>query len=379
MINNEYPPMGGGSATVNQNLLQCWANKDEFFVDLITSETSDKISAINCSNINIIQLRYTRTKNIHHSTVIDLLKFLILSLFTGVKKSLTKKYDCYFGWSTLPSGLVCFLLGKIFRKKIIIRVSGPDIPNFETRYKFIYPIISPILKFIWNNSDLIITKCNFESMNVRKLANKAHIYCIPNGTYSKILNKPHISSTLRLICVSRLIERKRIDKLIDLVKFLTDNEIDVTLSIIGTGDLENELRNKSVNLNLNHKITFHGYVPRELLVKYYENADVFILLSENEGMSVACLEALGFGMPIITSNCGGAEDIVENGFNGYIIDENNLIKAAEIITNLYKNSSILSELSKNATEKSKSLDWNKIAISYNEAITKVGKNTTHLQ
>jgi phosphatidylinositol alpha-1,6-mannosyltransferase len=371
MINNEYPPMGGGSATVNQNLLQCWANDNELIVDLITSETSKQIAEITSKNLNIIQLRHTLTKNIHHSTIIDLIQFLFLSFFAGFKKSLNTKYDCYFGWSTVPSGLVCFLLAKIFRKKIIIRVSGPDIPNFESRYRLIYPLIRPILKFIWNNSDLIITKCDYESKNVTLWANNANICCIPNGTYSKILNKPHFSSTLRLICVSRLIERKRIDKLIDLVKILTENEIDVTLSIIGTGDLEKELRNKSANLNLDYKITFHGYVPRELLVKYYENADVFILLSENEGMSIACLEALGFGMPIITSNCGGAKDIVENGYNGFIIDSNDIQSTAKIITNLFKDKSNLEFLSKNAIKKSKSLDWNKIAQLYKEVITKI--------
>lgn len=66
-------------------------------------------------------------------------------------------------------------------------------------------------------------------------------------------------------------------------------------------------------------ITYHGVVSGDEKRKLFRQCDVFILLSRNEGQPISILEAMGNGYIIITTNCGGIPDIVEDKKNGIIV------------------------------------------------------------
>jgi phosphatidylinositol alpha-1,6-mannosyltransferase len=63
-------------------------------------------------------------------------------------------------------------------------------------------------------------------------------------------------------------------------------------------------------------VQFAGYVPREQMAARYAAAHVFVLASYNEGMSVATLEAMAAGLPVVVTQTGGTAELVEDGVNG---------------------------------------------------------------
>jgi phosphatidylinositol alpha-1,6-mannosyltransferase len=63
-----------------------------------------------------------------------------------------------------------------------------------------------------------------------------------------------------------------------------------------------------------------GYVPREEIAAYYMGAHVFVLPSYNEGMSIATLEAMAAGLPVVVTCTGGTAELVEEGVNGLTFD-----------------------------------------------------------
>ena len=73
---------------------------------------------------------------------------------------------------------------------------------------------------------------------------------------------------------------------------------------------------------------FRGYVSNQDLMLEYSNNDydVFINVSSTEGIPVSIMEAMSFGIPAIASNVGGTNEIVIDGFNGFLIDSDFIVE-----------------------------------------------------
>ena len=93
------------------------------------------------------------------------------------------------------------------------------------------------------------------------------------------------------------------------------------LIVLGEGELENDLKKISSNLNIENRIFFLGY--RENVFNYLNNAKCFILTSNWEDPGFVLIEAAFSRVPIISSNCpNGPNEILENGDGGYLFKSN---------------------------------------------------------
>ena len=132
-----------------------------------------------------------------------------------------------------------------------------------------------------------------------------------------IINKPEYTSKKkeyyrRFLFIGRLSHEKNIHKLIDIFNELPE----YTLTIIGAGPLENELKTKSKS-----NIIFLGQIENFKLKDYFLTNDIFILPSIAESWGLVVEEALYFGLPVLVSERCGASELVKNSINGYIINE----------------------------------------------------------
>ncbi len=92
--------------------------------------------------------------------------------------------------------------------------------------------------------------------------------------------------------------------------------------ICGAGELEKFLKKYVERQRLCKKILFLGY--RNDMKNIYQIADIFIFPSKREGLSVALMEAMSSGLPVVCSDIRGNRDLVENGKNGFLIKQNSL-------------------------------------------------------
>ena len=97
-------------------------------------------------------------------------------------------------------------------------------------------------------------------------------------------------------------------------------EIDWHLEIYGSGYEYKNMNDMVERLNLSHKITIGHRLERKNLIEKYLNSDIFILLSKKETFGVVYIEAMACGLPVVSLECGGTEDII-NKTNGIIIRE----------------------------------------------------------
>jgi glycosyltransferase involved in cell wall biosynthesis len=102
------------------------------------------------------------------------------------------------------------------------------------------------------------------------------------------------------------------------------------LKLILTGNQPDE----SVKLalrqaNLEDAVEFVGYQTRENLIKLYQNAEVFVLSSSQEGLGISMLEALACGLPVVSTKCGGPESVITSGDNGILVANDNATALAD--------------------------------------------------
>lgn len=319
MLNNEFPPLGGGTGTVNQALLQRMAQMPDLEIDLVTSAEGTEFAEQHfAERIHIYKLPVRRF-DIHHASNRELLAYAARALSFAMRRQLARPYDLCMAWSAVPAGGTALALRRLTGLPYLVRVCGPDIPGFERRYRGLYPLLTPVIKAIWHGAETVVAKCAEEADLIHAVDSRIPVTLIPNGVDTASFRqntRPQRNFPLRLLCVARLIERKGQKHLIEAVHLLSQAGVDVRLDLIGTGDAQPAYEEQVKQSGLEDKVRFLGYVPRQWIPDHYASADVFVLASYNEGMSVATLEAMAAGLPLVVTRTGGTADLVVEGVNG---------------------------------------------------------------
>lgn len=127
------------------------------------------------------------------------------------------------------------------------------------------------------------------------------------------------SKEFRLVSCSNVVRVKRLDRLVDALGKITNKTIFWTH--FGDGILLDDIKKQAKNLPDNIKIDFRGNVRNTDLMEIYstEFFDLFVNVSESEGIPVSIMEAISFGIPCVAADVGGISEIVESGFNGWLL------------------------------------------------------------
>ena len=136
-----------------------------------------------------------------------------------------------------------------------------------------------------------------------------------------------------LLHVNRLSEEKRIDVLIDAMAKITSK---AHLALVGTGPIGGELRAQVERLHLQERISFLGFVQDEDLLLLRRTADLFVIPSEAELQSLATMEAMACGLPVIAANAWALPELVHPEENGFLFqpgNSNELAKCIDVLAN----------------------------------------------
>lgn len=128
---------------------------------------------------------------------------------------------------------------------------------------------------------------------------------IPNGTRQGPL-RGSPPSRPNVLTVGRLVDHKRVDKLIDAVTLL-DPEIHAT--VVGDGPSRSALEAQVASRGLGDRVRMLGFVDDLGLDECYRNASVFVALSEQEAFGMTLADALAAGLPAVASNIGAHMDV----------------------------------------------------------------------
>ncbi|WP_457099592.1 glycosyltransferase [Microbacterium sp. P5_E9] len=138
----------------------------------------------------------------------------------------------------------------------------------------------------------------------------------------------------RILFVGRLTTEKRIDQVLRAIKTL-DPALDVHFDIVGGGDQRRNLEALTRELGLDQRVTFHGYTSDEDLRALYTRASVFAIASVAELQSIATMEAMASGLPIVAANAVALPHLVHDGENGYLFEPGDIPALAARLTDVF--------------------------------------------
>ncbi|UOE51685.1 glycosyltransferase [Mucilaginibacter sp. SMC90] len=156
--------------------------------------------------------------------------------------------------------------------------------------------------------------------------NKLIVIHNPVVTTNVLKPQNQTSDLKRLIAVNRLIKEKGLFRLLEVMKTLPQ---DYVLTVAGNGPLMNTLKAEVENIGLNERVKFIGEIKN--VTEVISNHDLLVLSSFTEGFPNVVLESLSVGVPVVTFRVGGVNEIIKEGFNGFIAEQDDLDKLRQQI------------------------------------------------
>lgn len=150
-----------------------------------------------------------------------------------------------------------------------------------------------------------------------------------------------------MIYVGRLTFQKDPQRLMRLCARLKESKPDLKAAIVGTGELEEEVKALCGELNLQDNVFFLGFQPNP--IKMIHDSKAMILTSRWEGTPMCALEAMALGTPVVSTPSDGMTDLLDDGVNGYLTDDDAVM--AEKLLAIMENPAHRNYLGENAKKK----------------------------
>lgn len=375
LINNEFPPIGGGGSILNYEIATQLV-KMGYKITLITSSYRGMPNHEWVNNFQVIRVPAFRSSK-SYSTIFELITFFISALFYSLYYTFRFKPDVIQAFFVVPSGGIAYLLNKIHKIPYLVYLGGSDVPwGNKVRFLHLYPLISPLIKLFWRSSNYIIAPSKGIISLVKhtdpQVVNK--IKKIVNGVdIHKFPKRIKHNKTVHILAVGRLTYRKGFQDLIKALAVLKSERISFRCHIVGGGDYESELKILATKLKLNKLIKFLSTLNYSDLIKQYQKSDIFVLPSYSEGMSLALIEAMAAQNAVIATNVEGNNEVVRHNKNGYLIKVGDPSQMAKYLKDLIINRQKLRFLQENAYITSLKYDWQKLAKQYAQLYQSLAK------
>ncbi len=251
-------------------------------------------------------------------------------------------------------GVIGRIVGILTRTKVLFTPHAFSYLSEQNKLKrFIFLFIEKTLST--SNNVLIATSNSEKNRAINEVGYKKSKALIFNNS----INPINISDALTIqktwpdeyICtVGRPCFQKNIDFMIKVIYEIKKIK-DIHLVVMGVGYHADQLEiveKLIVELDLTQNVTLLNWTSREDVLQIIRNSKIYISTSRYEGLPYSIIEALALSKPCVVSNCDGNKDLIQDGYNGFVIDKLELQTFTEKILLLLENNSLLNEFSENA-------------------------------
>ena len=196
---------------------------------------------------------------------------------------------------------------------------------------------SAAMKIIWMDAGRILKKMDSVTTPTRRAAELLEIAADVEDVLAiscgidaaKFANQtPTQNKQPVALFLGRLDDEKRINVLLEAVAMLTDHPI-LRVELVGDGGERENLENLATKLGIADRVKFLGHVKDDELPGIYERCTVFVMPSIAELQSIATMEAMASGRPVIGADAMALPHLVHDGDNGYLFEPNNSSDLAE--------------------------------------------------
>jgi N-acetyl-alpha-D-glucosaminyl L-malate synthase BshA len=235
-----------------------------------------------------------------------------------------------------------------------------------------HPFYKPAVSFSINKSDVVTSVSQSLKDDTYKLFNiKKDIHVIPNFIeLDKNITDPTIPCNRSVMAkgeeriITHISNFRKVKRIPDIIRIFhkVQLEIPAKLMMVGDGPEKEKAEALCQELGIQDKVIFFGNSNE--IDKILSYTDLFLLPSETESFGLAALEAMAWGVPVISSNSGGLPEVNFEGLSGFLSDVGNIDEMAQNAIKILKDDTVLCEFKKNALGVAKRFDIKNILPLY---------------
>ena len=224
---------------------------------------------------------------------------------------------------------ICGIISKMLRINHVIRLGIVRDMNIPFWHWLVYHRLNNgIIVNAQRIKDNLLRYTFMKPEKIKVIYNGINPCKIVNNEDHRRRNKKFVITS-----VGMLTKRKGFHHLIEAISYLWDERfLDLQVNILGSGESEFYLKKLTVQHNLSKIIHFHGFCNN--VQEIVSQSDLFVLLSKNEGISNALLEAMNCGIPVLTTPAGGVKEFVRHGINGFLAEKADYRNIARILAEI---------------------------------------------
>lgn len=325
-------------------------------VSMMNEITLNSDEIIKLFNTKVVPLNYTKEiKGIGKFSFKKVLTFF--RIYKNIIKALIKFKPDIIYFTLTPIGnsfyrdVLIVMLLKLSKTKIVYHLHGKGIYKKTKNSK----IIRTIYKCVFKNT-YVIHLSRILKEDISLVNTKVKSYVIPNGInrlnhFNKNRNN---DKPKKLLFLSNLAENKGLIMFLLACKSLKNNNIPFVANIVGretTLISEQDLKDKIIELHLEKEVTYLGPRYDDEKETILENSEIFVFPTYNDCFPLVLLEALKYGLPVISTNEGAISEIIDDGKNGYVVERKNQEQLNNKLKKLVLDEKKIQEFSNNSREK----------------------------
>jgi len=210
--------------------------------------------------------------------------------------------------NVFTTGVPAVLLGKIFDLPVVITEHYTGFPR-----KTLSGFNKLKAKFAMNQADLLLPVSKYLRDCIKDYGIENDFHVVPNVVDTDLFY-PHSNirgaKNKQILLVALLSSQKGVPYLLKAVTKLSKTRKDFTLEIVGDGPKKAQYERQVSELGIKNIVTFHGMKSKEKVAEFMRESHLFVLPSIFETFGVVLIEAMASGLPVVTTDIGGPNELV---------------------------------------------------------------------
>lgn len=326
LITYEYPPVGGGTGKAAMNTARCLARMGHEAA-ILTSRFKGQAAEERQGDVAVYRIPALR-RHLNYANAIEVLSFAASGLWNAGKVSRRFRPDLTLAYLTIPCAIVSLAMKWRTGAPYLALLRGQDVPGYPEPKRWMQNLAWPVTSALWRRAARVVANSEGLADLARGAAPWLEVEVVRNGIDLGLYRPAEVSGggksaarPLRVLYVGRLVRHKRLRELIAAwAEARKGLDRAAEMRFAGFGPERPHLERLAAELGVAESVRFLGRLDEPEVVRELQEADLFVSLSEGEGLPNAAIEAMACGLPVLLSDIPMHRELIENGKEGAICD-----------------------------------------------------------
>jgi glycosyltransferase involved in cell wall biosynthesis len=323
LVNYEFPPLGGGAGNATYFTGRALARQGHE-VWVLTAAFRGQIGLSQVEGMNVVRVAARRAAP-DRSSLREMLSFALAAPRPAIRIARDQRIEGVIVYFTVPCGHVGYLVRRRFGTPYVVSLRGGDVPGHVPELDAFHLVLTAPRRAILRNATAVVG--NSESLaRLSEKTDPVPVRVIPNGVDTIFFSsRPTGGGTpgkaARFLFVGRLHASKNLSAVFEAIAALkNNNNFECRLDVAGDGPHREDLQRLAADRGISECVAWHGWLDKEGVRRLYRESDCFLNPSQYEGMPNTVLEAMASGLPVIASDVGGNNALVQDGQTGLLVN-----------------------------------------------------------